>query len=279
MKIRILGSGGGERFPAVFCNCEHCETARLAGGKSIRTLSQTLINDDLLIDFPEDTACHAQKYGIRLGNIENILITHTHYDHCAPLTFFTRGGVQAHNMFYEKLHLYGPQNLDSLFDTMFSMYSIAKPIRDNIEIEAFADNERKKIGKYEVTAFRAIHSEPYTVNYLIDDGEKKLLYFIDSGYPTSKTLAFLESLLLSADGVIMDGTFGYAPARTSATHMSFEDNKQLKTELITRGIVKKDAKCIVTHITHNKAETHEKTEEIFAGTDIIVAYDGMEVEL
>ena len=69
MKIKILGSGGGEAYPATFCACEHCNAARRAGGKSIRTLSQTLINDDLLIDFPADTAEHARRFGLNLGDI------------------------------------------------------------------------------------------------------------------------------------------------------------------------------------------------------------------
>ena len=27
MKIKILGSGGGEGYPATFCGCDHCNTA------------------------------------------------------------------------------------------------------------------------------------------------------------------------------------------------------------------------------------------------------------
>ena len=73
MKIKILGSGGGEGYPATFCTCEHCEEARKVKGKSLRSLSQTFINDDLLIDFPLDTDAHTVKYGINLGKIENIL--------------------------------------------------------------------------------------------------------------------------------------------------------------------------------------------------------------
>ena len=28
MKLKILGSGGGEGFPSSFCNCVRCENAR-----------------------------------------------------------------------------------------------------------------------------------------------------------------------------------------------------------------------------------------------------------
>ena len=100
MKIKILGSGGGERYPASFCSCEHCEEARRVGGKSLRTLSQTLINDDLIIDFPLDTDMHCVSFGINLGKIENALITHTHSDHFLPIIANGRGDLNAHNFKY-----------------------------------------------------------------------------------------------------------------------------------------------------------------------------------
>ena len=83
-KIKILGSCGGEDFPAPFCNCEHCETARKMGNKSLRSLHQAIINDDLLIDFPADTNAHCLRFGVRLGNLQNVLITHSHPDHYVP---------------------------------------------------------------------------------------------------------------------------------------------------------------------------------------------------
>ncbi len=75
MKLHILGSGGGEGYPALFCNCVRCNAARKVGGQSIRTLSQSLIDDQLLIDFPVDTPAHFRKNGLSMGNIENLLIT------------------------------------------------------------------------------------------------------------------------------------------------------------------------------------------------------------
>ena len=55
MKLTFLGTAAAEGFPAIFCNCEYCKEARKLGGKNIRSRSQTLINDDLLIDLPADS--------------------------------------------------------------------------------------------------------------------------------------------------------------------------------------------------------------------------------
>ena len=51
MRLTYLGTAAAEGFPAIFCNCEYCNEARRLGGKNIRTRSQALVNDDLLIDF------------------------------------------------------------------------------------------------------------------------------------------------------------------------------------------------------------------------------------
>ena len=64
MKLTFLGSGAAEGMPAIFCNCEVCRESRRLGGKNFRTRSQSLINDDLLIDFPADTYSHFQRFGI-----------------------------------------------------------------------------------------------------------------------------------------------------------------------------------------------------------------------
>ena len=49
MKFRYLGTAAAEGWPAVFCNCDNCMRAKKAGGRNLRTRSQAIINDDLLL--------------------------------------------------------------------------------------------------------------------------------------------------------------------------------------------------------------------------------------
>ncbi len=280
MKIKILGSGGGEGFPATFCSCEHCEMARKAGGKSLRTLSQTLINDDLLIDFPADTGSHCIQYGINLGKLQHVLITHAHEDHYMPTSLICRGDCFAHHMKYEKLYMYGPENLEQIFEDVVSPYGISPVIRKDIEFVVLQDGQKENIGEYVVTALRASHAPHLlSLNYIIEKDGKSILYLLDSGYPTSETFQLLEARKQTFDAVIMDGTMGVAPVNAYIHHMGFAENKMLKEELNRRNLVDKNTRFVVTHITHNQAETHDKIEEIFVGTDIEVAYDGFEFEI
>lgn len=193
MKIKILGSGGGEAFPATFCSCEHCEEARRAGGKSLRSLHQTIIDGDLLIDYPHDTDSHAMRFGLNLGKIENVLITHPHSDHFAPLSLVCRGSLFAHGLKHEKINFYGVKDLERIFDTVVSPYGIDPVIRSNICFKPLCDKSEECVGKYKVTAFKAKHAPHLgSLNYIISDEEKTVLYLIDSGYPDKKHLIILQ---------------------------------------------------------------------------------------
>ena len=280
MKITILGSGGGEGFPAAFCGCDHCNAARAVGGKSIRTLSQTLINGDLLIDFPVDTRIHALNVGANLGDVSNILVTHTHSDHFVPQELNCRGSCYAHNIKSETVTLWGSSDVKRAYDSVFSVYNIAESVAKNILFSEFLPYESREVGDYTVTPLPARHAKELTpYNYVISDGKKTLLYLLDTGYPTDETLEFIRNNVSHADCVIMDATMGVMPPSSYYGHMGFDENKMLKEYLVSVGVATDGTVFVADHITHNKAETHEKIEEIFDGTGILVAYDGLVVEI
>ena len=64
MKLQFLGTAAAEGIPGIFCQCAVCQEARRKGGRFIRTRSQALIDDRLLIDLNADTYLHTLRYGI-----------------------------------------------------------------------------------------------------------------------------------------------------------------------------------------------------------------------
>ena len=50
MKILYMGTAAYDSIPAPFCTCRVCRNALKVGGKELRSRTQTLINDDLLIE-------------------------------------------------------------------------------------------------------------------------------------------------------------------------------------------------------------------------------------
>ena len=50
MKIKYVGTEEVEGVIAIFCRCEVCRKSKAAGGRNIRTRSQSIIDDRLLLD-------------------------------------------------------------------------------------------------------------------------------------------------------------------------------------------------------------------------------------
>ena len=61
MKLTFNGTSAAEGFPGLFCECEHCQKARILGGKNIRTRSSCLIDEQYLMDFPPDVYMHVLR--------------------------------------------------------------------------------------------------------------------------------------------------------------------------------------------------------------------------
>jgi len=91
MKIQYLGTAAAEGWPGIFCNCPVCREAVRRGGKNIRSRSQALVDDSLLIDFPPDSYYHMIQYHVPMAAVQNILLTHAHQDHFYPMDLTMRG--------------------------------------------------------------------------------------------------------------------------------------------------------------------------------------------
>lgn len=105
------------RRPALFCNCDACRRALALGGKNIRTRSQVLIDNSLLVDFPPDSYLHMPFQGLSLKTIEHLIVTHSHQDHFYPLDFILKGEPYAHiDSSQPQLKIYGNHETRKLYD-------------------------------------------------------------------------------------------------------------------------------------------------------------------
>ena len=130
MKLTYLGTSAAEGFPALFCNCKNCRAAKELGGKNIRTRSQSIINDDLLIDFPPDTHYHFFHNKIEADRIKYLIITHGHVDHFYPSDLMRKRHPYAWEMREPTLRLVCSETLASgldLTDKNIELTATTKP--------------------------------------------------------------------------------------------------------------------------------------------------------
>ena len=105
MKLHYLGTAAAEAIPAVWCNCEVCKKIRKTRGKDVRTRSQVLINDDLMVDFPQDSYMHMLQNDLEFYKLKYVIFTHSHQDHFYPEEFAMRSEGYAAGI-EEPVHVY-----------------------------------------------------------------------------------------------------------------------------------------------------------------------------
>lgn len=276
MQIRILGTAAYERVPAMFCRCAACTQARQLKGKNIRSQAQTLIDDDLLIDFGQDNYLHYLQSGADYTKIKNILVTHTHQDHFMPDELRMTTGWFAVNGITENIGIWGNQACAEMFASIQSAM-----LCDMHTVAAF---ETFQMGKYTVTALPASHGTADPLVYILSDGEKTLLYNNDTGFWKEEVYQFVSDRGYRFDGVICDCTFGFQD-KTGISHMSLENNKRHRARLQEMGAVTETTQWVITHFSHNglipegRPITAEELEQIAAQNGMIAAYDGIVITL
>lgn len=278
MKLTFLGTAAAEGCPALFCNCDCCRRARELGGKDLRTRSQSLVNDDLLIDFPPDTLSHLQQNGLRGDEVETLLITHSHDDHYYRQDIRRHGGYYAYNMKKEKLRIVCPERVYS--DLTEYLAGAKSNIADTLELIKACPFEPITLGRYRITPLRARHADGQSaLFYVVEDGEKTLLYAHDTGYFYPEVLDYIREQKLHFDLATFDCTYAQLPCGDAKSHMGLDTVERLTAVLREMGAVDGNTRLFVNHFSHNGTPIQSEMEAKAALFGCSVAYDGCKVEV
>ncbi|MCL1987865.1 MAG: MBL fold metallo-hydrolase [Firmicutes bacterium] len=280
MKIQYLGTAAAEGWPALFCNCKHCETARILGGKNIRTRSQAAIyanefgsgsiDDILVIDLPPDTYLHVLQHGLRLDKAGHMLITHSHDDHFQPTELLYRCGIYANPVPDFVLHVYGNDKVHRLFDeTMRELDNTNWTTNIQFhEIEPFVPVD---VGNFTVTPLLALHDRnEKCFIYMIETAEKRILYGNDTGIFPAETFNYISGKKF--DIISLDCTCGENKEGTN--HMGVPDAIEIKRRLEGLKCLKDSTRIILTHFSHNGGPCYDAMLDLAAPHNFEVAFDG-----
>jgi phosphoribosyl 1,2-cyclic phosphate phosphodiesterase len=277
MRMKYLGTAAAEGWPALFCQCEACVKAKQLGGKNIRTRSQCIIDDTLLVDFPPDTYMHVLNNQIDLPSIEHLIVTHTHQDHFYPLDLILRGYPYAHLVKNNKLHIYGTDHVGEMYEAALAAEGDSPDIRELVEFHEVTEFIPFQAGEYKVTPLLANHDKRRKCYiYIIDKDDKRILYANDTGDFPEATWKYLKSAGLRFDLVSYDCTSVMHPEGTN--HMGIPDNKLVTERLRAMNCIEDQTQIVLTHFSHNGKLMHEEIEQEAAKYGFKVAYDGYEIE-
>ncbi len=278
MKLRYLGTAAAEGWPALFCKCEYCENARRTGGQDIRSRSQAIINDDLLIDFPADTYMHAVNNNINLSSVKYCFITHSHLDHFTPTDMVLRNtDFYAHELIEPVMKVYGNKNVVEKLDQTMKVLGVdeAYPLIEVYEIEAY---KTVCVGDYRVTPLPANHKhDENAFVYLIESDSGNILYLHDTGLLYDEVYDYLQERGVRADIVSYDCTYVILPS--GGGHMGLDSVPYVRKRLYEIGIVDEGTVNVVNHFSHNGKLSHAELSEESEKIGFLCAYDGMTVEI
>lgn len=279
MKITILGSAAAECWPALFCECDACQTARKTLGKDLRKRTSYLVDDKLLIDFGPDIYWQVTQYDIDLRKIDGIFFTHSHEDHCNPVELLWRR--KGFSVVTRSVELYANQTaMDKIYKSVFRRDT---PEGDMATIQinphVLSPGQTVQCGDYKVTAILAQHAAApeLPLNFIIQgpDG-KTALIGNDSGWWCEESWNTLKNFKL--DIAVIEGTMGPKYAEHTVNHLGHKATVKVRDELKQLGCLADNALVAVNHFSHNGGGLHADYEAFFHPQGILVGYDGLVLE-
>lgn len=278
MKFQYLGTAAAEGVPAIFCICENCRRSRELGGRNIRTRSQAIVDDTILIDLPPDTYMHYLQFNIPLYKIKHCIITHSHSDH-----LYERDVVMRKTGFANIKENYGPIT----FHSDKSGYDMIKSIVDKYDMkESDVVLKRVELYKpmemdgYSVTALRATHEFAASpVLYIIEKDGKSIFYSHDTSLYCAETYNYLINRKKPLSLISLDCDEGCLE-HISASHLSLWQCIDLKKQFLEDGIADENTIFVLNHFSHNaKDVVYEDFSKIAEKYGFLTSYDGMELEI
>ena len=112
--------------------------------------------------------------------------------------------------------------------------------------------------------------------YLIEDGEKTLLYLHDTGELFDEVYDYLAANKVRADLISYDCTYVALPS--GGGHMGLDSCPKVRARLESIGVVHENTVHVINHFSHNGKLIHDELEPAAKELGFLTSYDGMVVE-
>ena len=286
MKIHYWGTAAAEGVPGIFCTCPRCIEAREKGGRYVRTRSQLMLDDTLLVDFGADTYMHSLKYGKDLSRLAHVFVTHAHSDHFYPTELIMRRKGYSNSINVETLTVHGSPDLPALTRGIYGARDISYDdlmATGRLKFDVIAPYESREAEGFTVTALPASHSTANPYVYIFEKDGKCFLMHNDSGYLKPEVMEWLRKSGKRFDLVSYECTHGSDDAAVSgnaANHLGFPNVLEEKRRLVENGNYKDTTVNVITHFSHNPVDAGYGDMLRYAEAEgFLLAYDGMIVEI
>ncbi len=277
MKIQYLGTGAAEGIPAVFCDCARCKRSKELGGRNIRTRSQALVDDTILVDFPPDTYLHYLRFNFPITKIKTCIVTHSHADHLYPADIEMRNKNYCANIGkLDPLSFYGDK---SVYDKINDVIKHSGLEKNEVQNNLIKVNTPFTADGYTIIPLRAAHGPESTpVVYIIEKDGKSLFYSNDTSDYPEESWEYLRKYNKPIDLISLDCTAALSHIEYIG-HMSLERNIAIREKLFDAGAADEHTVFVLNHFSHNgEGVVYDDFVNAAEKEGFVVAYDGMVIE-
>ena len=285
MKFVFLGTAAAEGIPGRWCGCRICTEARARGGREIRRRCAYLIDDDTMVDFGPDTFDQLLRAGVDSSRLRRIIFTHPHGDHMAAgeLAYRRTPGFCSDVPEYRLDVVASKETMRELVRGVITSNATGLNVVrlfDDLRLNALVatGGEWTRSGDVEALAIPASHAPAMgAMIYAIRRGGRTLLIANDTGNLAPESLAMLENVKL--DAAVLECTTAFRTPDACRNHMGFNTTVGFRKRLVEMGCLAPDAPVYVSHFSHNGQGLHDELQAKFAPHGMIVAYDGLSIEI
>lgn len=278
IRIRYLGTGAAEGFPAPFCECAACERVRRLGGKNRKTRSCTLINEHILIDLSPDIFMQSWENRLHLSAVDTIVFTHSHDDHLDLMSLMLRCKDGATVLPSTKrdenyISIWCNDAVREKINKKFSEEKHADPSK--LHFSKIAYGVPFAVGDIEFTAFEADHikGEECCI-FALSDGTHSFLYGNDTGLPPERTFDALNRYGKVFSAISLDCARGTLPGDA---HMGLAEDKTVCERLRSCGLIDASTKIYLNHFSHMCGLAPDEFASLAEKDDMYLTHDGMVV--
>ncbi len=261
MYLTFLGTAAGCGVPSFFCDCVACREAQI-DTRYRRSRCSVLIQGqkNTLIDTPPEL--RLQLIREKIDHIDQLLLTHWHYDHSAGL-----GDLE----FYQRVQRRTVIPAYMTKDTKAWMKTSFWFLEDCFYTTSIESGYHVAIDGIKYTALNVEHA-PGTIGFLLEtESGRRTVYIPDTGPLPVSTLELIHDV----DTLILGATF-WGRNWMPEDHLSVSEAVQIALQL--------EAKTTyLTHLSmhHDTPVTNAELEAYLSsyGDHLHLAYDGLRIEL
>jgi len=260
--LRFLGTKAGTEY------CPYAPTEP----RSIFGYAMLHVPPNTVIDFAQDAPDKMRHWEVAEEDIDNILFTHSHFDHYDGPTVLSF----AHDR-WDKL---GRKTKAFASETVFAALSEASAeagAEKYLILTQVSPGDRIALAEgVSATVLPSSHwTAPTPVTYLLDCHGTKVFYAVDAAAFRDEEFAALAGQHL--DAVITDCTYLDAEVDPEKSgHMNYSMVRQQMQALSERGIATDQTPCYITHLI---TIDHEQGAAAAREYGLRMAYDGLRVRL